>query len=221
MKRTCLLVALFAATHAGAVYRCVDEKGFTHVGDTPPPGCANVVMQEINSAGTVVRTIDPTLTPEQARQKELERARRLAAEKVAAEQRRKDNALLQTFGSEKEFDVVRDRSLEPLHGRIRIAADRIKAIDKRQKDLEDEMEFYKAGKKTSKGKAHDAPRTLLDERERLKAEKATLQKSVVATEKEMEALRARFETDKRRWIVLQSDRGRVQALPVADKAPRK
>jgi len=34
-----LLVAL-AAPWANATWKCIDEKGVTHIGDTPPPGCA-------------------------------------------------------------------------------------------------------------------------------------------------------------------------------------
>jgi chromosome segregation ATPase len=223
MKRTCLLVALLAATHAGAAYKCVDEKGFTHVGDTPPAGCAAVVMYEINRAGQVIRRIDPTLTPEQVRQKEIADAKRLEAEKAAAEQKRKDMALLQTFSSEKEFDVVRDRSIQPLQGRIRNAQERTVAIDKRLKEVDEEMEFYKAGKKAVKGRTNDPPRPLVDEQERLKAEKATLQKGIAASEKEIEQTRAKFDTDKRRWVALKSsDRAaKPDAVPVADKPARK
>lgn len=204
MKRTCTLLALLAATHAGAAYKCVDEKGKTHIGDTPPAGCANVVMYEINRAGQVIRQIDPTLTPEQVKQKEIENAKRREAEKAAAEQKRKDMALLQTFSSEKEFDVVRDRNIEPLKGRIRNAQDRIKAVDKRLKEVEEEAEFYKAGKKAAKGKAAEVPRPLLDEQDRLKGEKAALQKGIADTEKEIEEMRAKFDTDKRRWVALKS-----------------
>lgn len=226
MKRTWVLTALLAATHAGAAFKCVDERGITHVGDTPPPGCAKVLMYEINRAGHVLREIPPTLTPEQAKQKQAEDAKRRAAEKIAAEQKRKDTALLQTFSSEKEFDVVRDRNIEPLKSRIRNAQERIKAVDKRAKELDDEAEFYKAGKKgKSKGKAVEVPKSMLEEQERLKAEKATLGKSIAATEKEIDDLREKFEADKRRWMRLKEGDGSAPAepapTPVAGKAAKK
>ena len=202
MKRACLLIAVLAATQAGAAFKCVDERGITHVGDTPPPGCAKVVMYEINRAGHVLRQIDPTLTPEQVKQKQIEEAKRREAEKIAAEQKRKDTALLQTFSSEKEFDIVRDRNIEPLRGRIRTAQDRIKAVDKRVKEVEEEMEFYKAGKR--KGRKDETPKSLLDERERLQAEKVTLNKGIADAEKEIEHTREKFDVDKRRWVTLKS-----------------
>jgi hypothetical protein len=202
MKRTCLLIAVLAATQAGAAFKCVDERGITHVGDTPPPGCAKVLMYEITRSGQVLREIPPTLTPEQAKQKQIEEAKRREAERIAAEQKRKDTALLQTFSSEKEFDIVRDRNIEPLRARIRSAQDRIKDVDKRLKEVDEEAEFYKAGKK--KGRKDETPKSLVDERERLKAEKVVLDKSIAETEKEIEETREKFEVDKRRWVTLRS-----------------
>ena len=220
MKRTCLLIAVLAATHAGAAFKCVDERGITHVGDTPPPGCAKVVMYEISRSGQVIREFQPTLTPEQVKQKQLEEAKRREAEKIAAEQKRRDTALLQTFSSEKEFDVVRDRNIEPLRSRIRNAQDRIKAVDKRAKELADEAEFYKAGKKSkSKGKDGDVPKSLLDEQERIKGEKAMLTKGIADTEKEIEAIRSKFDVDKRRWVLLKEGEGKAGAEPAPAPAP--
>ena len=220
MKRTCLLIAVLAATHAGAAFKCVDERGITHVGDTPPPGCAKVVMYEISRSGQVIREFQPTLTPEQVKQKQIEEAKRREAEKIAAEQKRRDTALLQTFSSEKEFDVVRDRNIEPLRSRIRNAQDRIKAVDKRAKELADEAEFYKAGKKSkSKGKDGDVPKSLLDEQERIKGEKAMLTKGIADTEKEIEAIRSKFDVDKRRWVLLKEGEGKAGAEPAPAPAP--
>jgi chromosome segregation ATPase len=220
MKRACLLIAVLAATHAGAAFKCVDERGITHVGDTPPPGCAKVVMYEINRSGQVLREIPPTLTPEQVKQKQAEDAKRREAERVAAEQKRKDTALLQTFSSEKEFDVVRDRNIEPLRSRIRNAQERIKAVDKRAKEVEEESEFYKAGKKgKAKGKGAEMPKQFGDELDRLKAEKATLTKSIASTEKEIEELREKFDVDKRRWARLKEGEGSAKAEPAPAPAP--
>jgi len=41
MKRVMFAIAAAVwAGGAGAAYKCVDAKGLTHIGDTPPPGCA-------------------------------------------------------------------------------------------------------------------------------------------------------------------------------------
>jgi hypothetical protein len=43
-----ILLALGFAGPAFSAYRCVDEKGITRIGETPPEECANVVMYEIS-----------------------------------------------------------------------------------------------------------------------------------------------------------------------------
>src|ERR1700694_2754804 len=156
MRTRFLVMAALWASAAGAAYKCVDEKGVTHFGDTPPPGCATVVMYEIGGSGNVLRKINPTPTPEQvkAQQEEFERAK--ASLKTEAEKKRKDPALLRTFSTEREFDMARDRNIEPLNARIASAQDRLAAVDKRVAEIEEEMEFYKAGKSKA-GKTREAP----------------------------------------------------------------
>jgi hypothetical protein len=50
MKRTLVLLALLYAPFAGAAYKCTDEKGVTHIGDTPPAGCATVMITRSRGA---------------------------------------------------------------------------------------------------------------------------------------------------------------------------
>ena len=200
MKKTLVLLAALAAPWANAAYKCVDERGVTHIGDVPPPGCANVVMYEILPSGKVLRTIDPTPTEEQLRKRREDFDRAKAAIRDEADQKRKDMALINTFSTEKEFDVVRDRNIEPLKSRIAMAQDRIKAIDKRSKELEEELEFYKAGK--SKTKAKEAPPQLTGDLIRLKTERTSLEGSITKSENEIETLKVKFDIDKRRWVAL-------------------
>lgn len=206
MKRLAAVVLAAAfAPAAGAAYKCVDAKGLTHIGDTPPDACATVVMYEVRPNGTVIRKIDPTPTPEQAKAMREEEERKKEEQRAAAEQKRKDTALLSSFGSEKEFDVVRDRNIEPLAGRIRNNQDRIKAIEKRMKEIEDEMEFYKAGKsKAAAGKGREMPHDLVESLNGGRNEKATLEKANVQIAKEIEDLKAKSDADKKRWIALKN-----------------
>ena len=211
MKKCLLLITALFATHAGAAYKCVDERGLTHVGDTPPAGCANVLMYEVSRGGQILRSIEPTLTPEQLQAKEEAAARKLEADKIAAEQKRKDTALLSTFATEKEFDVARDRNIEPLKARIKTGQDRLKAADKRIVELDEEMEFYKAGKSGKGKKDKEPPKALLEEQERLKAEKVLIVKASAASEKEIEETRIKFDTDKKRWLALKSGTKTIEA----------
>ena len=203
MRRIAFVVALLFAPAATAAFKCVDEHGRTLVGETPPEGCAHVMMYEISRSGNIIRRIEPTPTPEQLKVREEENRRRREAEKRAAEQVRHDKALLATFASEKEFDVARDRNIEPLNGRIRSAQERGKEIDKRLAKIDEESEFYKAGARKG-APEREMPKNLVDERERLLKEKQSLGSSIAASEKEIQAQRARFDRDKARWVELRS-----------------
>jgi hypothetical protein len=215
MRRLVVLLAVAFASSAGATYKCVDAKGVTYVGDTPPEACGNVVMYEVNSNGTVIRKIDPTPTPEQAKANKEEAEKRKEAERAAAEQKRKDLALLASFSTEREFDVARERNIEPLMGRIKNARDRIAAVDKRIKEIEDEMEFYKAGKGKA-AKPREPPPVLTIQLDQSRAEKELLEKSIATNEREIVTLKAKFDSDKARWMALKADPGlrNQEAAPV-------
>jgi len=202
MKKLCLAVALLYAPLTHAAFKCVDERGVTLFGDTPPAGCANVVMYEVAPGGTVLRKIDPTPTPEQLKVRLEEQARHKEAERVAAEQKRKDVALLSTYSNEKEIDVARDRNIEPIRTRIRGAEERIEAVDKRLREIANEMEFYKAGKKGGRNENVKPPQSLLAEQERAARERATLEKSIADAHKEIESVRARYDADRKRYAEL-------------------
>jgi type II secretory pathway component PulJ len=217
MKRTiaCLAIALQVPL-ASAAFRCVDERGLTLVGDTPPPGCANVPMYEITATGKVLRRIEPTPSPEQVKTLREAQERRAAEQKAAAEQKRKDMALLASYGSAQEFDVARDRNIEPVKGRIDASEKRLKELDGQEKSLEERLEFYKAGKAVKADKAGTAPRDpggavedanltwFNGELERVRAERATTAQSIARQKKEIEEIGARFATDKQRWISIKA-----------------
>ena len=221
MRRILVLLAIAFATPAGATYKCVDTKGVTYIGDTPPDACANVVMYEMSAGGAVIRKIDPTPTPEQVKALQEERDRKKEFDRAAADQKRKDTALLASFSGEKEFDVVRDRNVEPLVGRIKSNEERIRAVDKRIKEIEDEMEFYKAGKsgKSGKpGKSSEPPPVLVEVMARVRTEKATLEKANLGYQKEIEEIKAKFDADKKRWVSLKADPSLRNVQPEPAKA---
>ena len=204
MKKTkilCFMAALAFAPSAFAVFKCVDEKGVTRIGETPPDECANVPMQEVSRSGTVLRTIAPSLTPAQVEAARAAEEKRKSENKALAEQARKDEALLYTYASEREIDMTRDRNIEPIKNRIKVSNERIAAVDKRIKQIEEEMEFYKAGKSKA-GKTRETPEGLMHDLDRAKKEKAIIEKSMTDYDKEIAALKAKYETDKQRWLAL-------------------
>ena len=209
---------------AGAAYKCVDGKGVTHIGDTPPPGCAAVMMYEVTPSGKVIRAIEPTPTPEQLKTLQAEQERKREADKKAAEQKRKDTALLSTYASEKEFDTARERNIEPLTARINSAQDRIQALDKRESALKEQMEFYTSGK-SKKAKEVEMPASLTSDLKGVQTDRATLANSIANYEKEIEQIKVKYDTDKKRWVELKSGnagkKADTAAAPEAKPAVKK
>jgi hypothetical protein len=160
-------------------------------------------MYEVKPSGAILRRIDPTPTSDQLKTMREENDRKREAERIASEQKRKDMALVSTYASEREFDVARERNLDPIRGRISLAQERLKAIDVRQAKIAEEMEFYKAGK-TKKGTDAAPPYMLVQERDRLAHEKQQLVASLASSESEMAGLKSRFDADKQRWIEIKT-----------------
>ena len=222
MRKAILLAALLHAPFAGAVFKCVDPKGLTRIGETPPDECANVVMYELRSNGSVLRRIDPTPSADEVKARLQEADRKRDAEKAAALQKRKDDALLSTFSNEREFDVTRDRNIEPIKGRIRSGEERLKVIEEREVKIAEQMEFYKEGKGKSKGGKSDAPpQVLVNEQEALAKEKQMIIATMVRQKKEIEDLGTRYDTDKKRWIVLKSGRLLEETPPAPGTSVKK
>ncbi len=190
-KMVIVLAAFLLAPSAWAGYKCVDEKGKSYFEDTPPPACANVVIYETSPSGAVVRKIEPSRTTEQGKQVEMDKD----AGRRAAEQKRRDRALLDSYTSESEFDIARDRNLDIIKSRLDAAKIRYALVDKRYGEVERGIEGYKKAKQK-------APAPLEADFESLQSERTSLAGSITRMEKEVEHTRTQFDADKSRWLEL-------------------
>ena len=196
------LLTVFLSAPAQGAYRCTDSRGVTHFGDTPPAQCAGVRLYELNSSGVVIRVIEPSLTPEQVAERERERARTQEAARLAADARRRDNALIATYTTEKEFDLALARDLQVIQARIAGSRERIAAIDARRTEIIEELEFYSAGRGRSSGKRREQPADLTAEQDRLREEKSRLVSGIERDEATIVEIRQRYERDRKRWLEL-------------------
>jgi hypothetical protein len=222
-----LLVALWHAPLASAVYKCVDENGRTLFGDVPPAACAKVPIYQVSPSGLVLKRIDPTPTAQQVELQREERERHAKEARIAAEQRRKDLALLNSFGSAAEFDVARDRNIEPISGRITAAQDRIRELDQREAQLTKQAQAFteRVGKD---GQPGEAPAWMVEDLQRVRDERSSLRAAIGRFRKEIEEVRVRFDTDKKRWVALKSGEASLapepapaRSEPVKATAPRR
>lgn len=182
---------------AGTIKKWVDENGVTHYGDTIPPQYVNQGSTELSTKGVVVKKTDRALTAEERRAAEEDKARRQEAQVKEQEQQRRDRALLNTYTSEKEIDLTRDRNLQQAEVQMQSAELRIKQVGDRLTKYRRQAESMT---KTGKPVAPDLKQDI-DNAER---EIAHLEESIKQKKKDMDAIRARFDTDKQRYRELTS-----------------
>ena len=214
-------VTLFMTNPAFALFKCVDDKGVTYYGDTMPPQCAKKPVVEMSQQGNTVRKFDAPLTPEQLKAIEDDRLRNKEKTDRMALQKLRDNALISTYGTEREFDIARDKEIAYLDSRRETLSARTGEVDKNLTKLSNDMEFYQAGKsKTSKVK--EAPPQLVQDHKRAENEATGLRTELEKIDKSKLEIGARYDGEKAHWKRLKGgmpagtlldERGNVAATP--------
>lgn len=187
-----LVVGLGLTLPAAAETVCCDVDGKRTCGDPPPAAC-NTRAKIIYRKGGVAKEIEAPLTPEQRAAREAEEARKKEEARQAAEQARKDRALLDSFTSVKELDAARDRAIADLEKSAEQAKNRLETALAKQKKLDDEKEFYLKKPLPAQLKRQ------IDENER---EIATQRQALEQKERDVAAVRERFAADRERYLQL-------------------
>lgn len=217
-----LLLAASGATYAqSTLFRCVDDKGVTHYGETMPVACAKKDVTELSKQGRTIRKLDAPLTPEQQKARDEADAKQRDNDRKVADQRQKDLALLGTYGTEREIDVIRDKDVAQLDQRRKFLEARATDVDARLGKVNNLMEFYVAGKsktakvreakdakdsKDGKGNSKDAksaerevPPQLQADFDRAKSDRSGLVQEIAKLENDKKDIVARYESEKERF----------------------
>lgn len=192
------IAALLALGSAHALYKCKDEKGVTYYGDTMPPQCAKNPVVEMSTQGSVTRKFDAPLTPEQIKAIQDDKIRNKEKADRMAIQKLRDDALTSTYGAEREFDIARDKEIANLDSRRKVLLSRSEEVEKSLTKLNNDMEFYQAGKsKTSKVK--EAPPQLAQDHKRATRDAESVRSEIEKIDKGKEEVRSRYDTEKAHW----------------------
>jgi hypothetical protein len=178
---------------AGRLYCCADEQGKQVCGDILPQVCRGKAYREIGASGQTVRRVEAPLTPEQRAQQEADEKRRQEQEAANKEQQRKDQALLATYGSEKDIDAVYERAVREVNQAIKVAEDKIAELLQRRKKFESEAEFYKKQQLPP-----DVFKGLRDADQEIKSQEFVVE----SKRKDLESLRSKYDDDRRRFAEL-------------------
>ncbi len=191
-----LLVLPAAAQAQGSgrtIYCCEDDAGRPVCGDVLPGACYGKAYREISPQGTVRRHVAAPLTPEEVARRQAEERRRKLEETRALQQRRLDQALLETYASLNDLDDRRDRALAEVERSLIDLRERLEVLDARHQKLLEEKEFYRD---------REVPRDLADDLRNVEGEIAAQRSVIDAKNREAGAIRARFEEDRRRYVEL-------------------
>ncbi len=203
------ILLAFAAAPASAqthLYKCKDSKGNTYYTQTPPAECLGRELDELSKQGTVVKKREAALTPEQQAARDAEEKRTKEEVLAAKEEQRKNQALLNTYSSEKDIEDGRQRALKQVEQATKDIQKRIAESQQRAKALASEKEFYVK---------KPMPKKLQDDVKNNEMDLQTQQGALAAKKKELGEINAKYDEDKRRYLEL------TGAKPKAAPAPKK
>jgi hypothetical protein len=187
-----------------------DKSGKTvGCGDKVPPEYQDNASRELDKRGVTRKTNESA--EEQAKRLAKEKDNeKLKAEqdKKAAEQKRQDTALINTYSSEKEIDLRRDRELATIDSQIT----QMKVMQKNAQDRQKEV----------KGRAGKAPTDV--QKEELARSDAAVSKAdqaLVDKEKEKEDIRTRYAAMRARYTELKGGSGATAPAPAPTSTAKK
>lgn len=190
---TCIMLASLAtsAGAAGEFYCCQDPTSGRRVcGDTLPEQCRGRAYRVLDSGGNVVREVGPPLTPEQKAELAQETKRKKLLEEASREQRRKDQALLDTYAAPEDIDLAQSKAEADVNLAIQAAQDRIVVAQKKRKKFEDEAEFYKK---------KEMPAELTKQLNALEHEIKVQRELQEVKKREFDVIKAKYDADRKRY----------------------
>lgn len=189
-----LLISLGSAQAAGEFYCCHDPNTGRRVcSDTLPEQCRGRAYRVLDSAGNIAKEVGAALTPEQKAEQLVENRRRKQLEDASREQRRRDQALLDTYAMPEDIDLAQRKAEADVNLAILATISRIDQARTKRKKFEDEAEFYK-----KKALPLDLERDLhaLDHEIRLQQELLDIKK------REFDVIKAKYDADRKRYFEL-------------------
>jgi uncharacterized protein (DUF342 family) len=206
------LLALSALPASARIYCCNDEHGKRVCGDILPAQCQARAYNELNPMGVVKKKYEAPLTPEQRAQRDAELARKKAEEKAAAEQARRDKAMMASYTSIADIDTKRERTVAAARAEIKATEERIESAQTRLDKLRKNAERYDSQKKP-------LPETLKANLRDSEADLVTRNLALDEKKKELVKIEEHFDHDRRRFIELTSKHPEASAASPAVPAP--
>jgi hypothetical protein len=196
MLRTALIIAIAALPLAAEAqsYRCVGKDGKKYYGQSVPPACLGMPVEQLNRQGMVIKRYDAAASAAEREKKQTEEAERKKREAITKEEGRRNRALLATYTNEKDIESARGRALKENQVAVADIESKIAGIMKRQAALGKELDFYQGKNKP--------PAKLQQDIRNAQFDLTTLEGLLATKKKEVESINAKYDDDKRRYVEL-------------------
>lgn len=168
------------------LYKWVDNGGVTHYGETIPPEYANRDTKQLEKGRVIDRKDGFDTEKKNSVKKETNE------EKAVVEARRRDDALLNSYSNEKEIDLSRDRSLLQIEARVNSFTTMLKSANATLDELHKESDALAQ-------KNRPIPQSLTEDIAEAEALVAKRTRELGVSQKEMDAVKARYDADKQRY----------------------
>ena len=201
-----VVAALPLAVHAQTV-RCVGKDGKKYFGQTLPPQCVGQAAEYLDKSGNLIKRTEAAMSQEQRLAKEADDKKKAEAAAVAKDEARRNRALLETYSSEKDIDLARQRALKDNEAAVKEIEERLAKIGQRGKALQKEMEFYQGKNKP--------PAKLVEDIKNIEIDRKSQQELLNAKKKEVDSINVKYDEDKKRLIAL------TKGQPAAEAASAK
>ena len=209
------------AQSKGKIVCWKDKSGKTvGCGDSVPPEYQTSATKELDKRGVTRKTTESAAEQaakvkapdvDLAKQKE----QKDEEQRKQAEQRRQDNALINTFANEKEIDVKRDRELQSLELQLGQLKGSLKNANDRQTEINARSDALEKSKKP-------VPDNVKAEKAQAAEETKKLQQRIAAKEKEMDEIRARYAEYRKRFSDLKgTQQPAASPAPATSPSPKK
>ncbi|MGZ5090066.1 MAG: hypothetical protein ACXWCY_15490 [Burkholderiales bacterium] len=180
-------------------------------GDKVPPEFQSNATKELDRRGVTRGTTESLEQAAQRRAREQDAVRIKAEdERKTIDQKRQDTALLDTFNSEKEIDLKRDRDLQVIEVQMEQLTTGLKSAIGRYNEAKGRADAVEKNNKQVGG-------GLKDDLARATADKERLEESIAAKQREKDELRGRYADYRKRYTELRNGSAQPGQLPVSAK----
>jgi chromosome segregation ATPase len=191
-----VLPALALAQQGGVStsYRCTGKDGKRYYGQSVPPECLGMPVEQLNGQGMVIKRFDAAASAAEREKKAADEEERKKREAISKEEGRRNRALLATYTNEKDIDQARARALKDNEGAVKDIEKRIGGLKTRLSELRKELDFYSGKNKPPAKLSDDIRNTEFD---------IKTQEELMATKRrEVDQINARYDDDKKRYAEL-------------------